>query len=127
MGKLLSTLLGNVEEVSPQEIEKQYAPLLIVDERIERVFAMIRYRWVFTSHRLIIQDTQGVTGKKKEYMSIPYRSITHFAVETPGTFDADAELKIWLHGQQEPIHQDFKRSNNILDIQRSLAQHVITC
>ena len=96
MGKLLSTLLGNVEEVSPQEIEKLYAPLLIVDERIERVFAMIRYRWGVTSHRLIIQDTQGVTGKKKEYLSIPYRSITHFAVETPGTFDADAELKIWV-------------------------------
>ena len=125
MGKILNTILGNVGEVSTKKTEEQYQPLLIADEHIERVFAMLRYKWVFTTHRLIIQDTQGVTGKKKEYLSIPYRAISHFAVETPGTFDADSEMKIWLHGQQDPIKQDFKRNSNILDIQRSLAQHVL--
>lgn len=44
-----------------------------------------------------------MTGKKVEYHSLPYRSITHFAVETAGTFDLDAELKIWLSGLLIPI------------------------
>ena len=79
---ILNTILGNVGEVSTKKTEEQYQPLLIGDEHIERVFAMLRYQWVFTNYRLIIQDTQGVTGRKKEYLSIPYRSISHFAVET---------------------------------------------
>jgi hypothetical protein len=35
-----------------------------------------------------------MTGRKVEYHPIPYRSVSHFAVETAGTFDLDAELKI---------------------------------
>ena len=48
---------------------------------------------VFTNKRLIIQDVQGVTGKKREYLSVPYRSIERFSIETAGTFDMDAEMK----------------------------------
>lgn len=125
MGKLLDTLMGNVGEVSPEEIAKHYQPLLVDGEHIERAFAMIRYKWIFTNLRLIMQDTQGLTGKKKEFLSIPYRAISHFSVETPGTFDMDSELKIWLHGHNEPIQQDFKRGSNILDVQRTLAKHVL--
>ena len=44
---------------------------------------------------MIIVDKQGVTGKKVEYKSIPYKSISRFSVETSGHFDLDAELKIW--------------------------------
>ena len=39
-----------------------------------------------------------MTGNKVEYHSIPFKSITHFSIETAGTFELDAELKIWIVG-----------------------------
>jgi hypothetical protein len=75
---------------------------------VHTAYLLIRDTILFTDRRLILIDKQGITGKKTEYHSIPYRSITHFAVETAGTFDLDAELKIWV-GQRradpEDLHQ----------------------
>ena len=80
---------------------------------------------MFTNKRLIIQDIQGVTGKKREYHSIPYRSVEHFSIETAGTFDMDAEMKIWVRGCPAPLEQNFGRNSNILEIQKVLAQYVL--
>lgn len=80
---------------------------------------------MFTNKRLIIQDTQGVTGRKRDYHSIPYRSVEHFSVETSGTFDEDAEMKIWVRGCSEPIEQSFGRNADIKGIQRTLAKYVL--
>lgn len=87
-------------------LQKEYSPLLCEGERIERAYKLIRDKWVFTNKRLIIQDIQGVTGKKREYRSIPYRSVEHFLVETAGTFDADAEMKIWIRGCSAPWNRN---------------------
>ena len=92
---LFNALLGNVSEMDANALKNEYQPLLCEGEKIEKAYKLIRDKWVFTNKRLIIQDTQGVTGKKKEYYSIPYRSIERFSVETAGTFDMDAEIKIW--------------------------------
>jgi hypothetical protein len=54
--------------------------------------------YVFTNKRLILIDKQGMTGRKVDYHSIPYRAITQFKIETAGHFDLDAELKIWISG-----------------------------
>ncbi len=50
-----------------------------------------------------------MTAKKIEYHSIPYKSITHFSIETAGNFDLDAELKIWISGTQLPIEKQFNK------------------
>ena len=52
--------------------------------------------FVFTDKRLIFVNRQGMTGRKIEYQSTPYRNITRFSIETAGTFDLDVELKICL-------------------------------
>ena len=70
-------------------------------------------------------DKQGLTGKKSEYHSIPYRNITHFSIETAGHFDLDAELKIWVSGQATPIEKQFNKSLNIYELQSVLAQYVL--
>ena len=66
-----------------------------------------------------------MTGKKVEYHSIPYKSVTHFSVETAGRFDMDAELKIWISGTSEPISKEFKKDKNIYDVQKALATYVL--
>ena len=86
---------------------------------------IFRDKWIFSSKRLIMLDVQGITGSKKEYHSIPYRSITHFSVETAGTFDSDCELQIWVHGAAQPLKKDLKRGIDVVGLQKALA--AFTC
>lgn len=122
---ILNTILGNASDVNPEAIRKEYADLLCEGENIELAFSLLRDKWVFTDRRLIIQDTQGVTGKKREYHSIPYRSIEHFSVETSGTFDLDCEMKIWVRGLDEPLEQNFGKGVDIKLVQKILARHLL--
>ncbi len=66
----------------------------------EPLFAVktIRDAAVFTDKRILIADKQGLTGKKVEYCTIPYKSIITYAIETAGTFDLDSEIKLTLSG-----------------------------
>ena len=66
-----------------------------------------------------------MTGKKIEYLSIPYSKITKFSIETSGRFDLDAELKIWVGSDTSPIQKKFNKKVNIYDLQRVLAQFTL--
>ncbi|TGE34290.1 PH domain-containing protein [Desulfosporosinus sp. Sb-LF] len=121
---LFNGLLGNASEVGTKEIEKELELVLVESEQVHKAFKLIRDLFIFTDRRLILVDKQGVTGKKVEYHSVPYKSISHFSIETAGHFDLDAELKIWISGSQQPISKEFKKDNNIYDVQRTLAKYV---
>jgi hypothetical protein len=123
---LLSSLLGNAGTVDNEKLKTEYANLLIEGEQIELGFKLIRDTFIFTSRRLIVIDKQGVTGRKTEYLSVGYKSITRFSIETAGTFDLDAELKIWISSEQAPsISKKFDRSVNVYQVQQLLAKHVL--
>jgi hypothetical protein len=122
---LLDGLLGNASEVNIKEIEKEYSNVLAENEVIERAYKLIRDMFIFTNKRLILVDKQGMTGKKTEYHSIPYKNITHFSIETAGHFDLDAELKIWVSGTAAPIAKQFNKSLNIYALQSILATYVL--
>ncbi len=62
-------------------------------------------------------DKQGLTGSKVDHHSISCRSITRFSIETGGTFDLDAELKIWISGAAAPIQKRFNKKLSIYDVQ----------
>jgi len=117
--------MGHVSEINIQEVEKEFDQILTEGEQIELAYKLIRDLLVFTGKRLILVDKQGVTGKKSEYHSIPYKSITHFSIESAGHFDLDAELKIWITGTPLPITKEFKNDKNIYDIQKALARYVL--
>lgn len=117
-------LLGNASQADLESVQKELSSILIQNEKVEQAYKIIRDLIVFTSRRLILIDKQGLTGKKVEYHSIPYKSITHFSVETAGHFDLDAELKIWISGVSEPIVKEFKKDKTIYDVQKALAYYV---
>ena len=121
---LLSGLLGDASKADVADVEQTLAAILADGERVEQAFRLIRDLLIFTDRRFIIVDRQGMTGKKTTYDSIPYRAITHFAVETAGHFDLEAELKIWISGTQDPIQRTFTRGQSILEVQKALATHV---
>lgn len=123
---LFSAIIGNAGAVSPDELIKQYGRLLTENEEIELGFKLIRDTFIFTNKRLILVDIQGITGSKTEYKSISYKSISRFSIETAGTFDLEAELKIWISSEQMPsITKKFNKSVNVYDVQKVLAFHVL--
>lgn len=122
---LLNGIMGNASEVSINEVQKEYANILTENENVEKAYKLIRDMFIFTNKRLILVDKQGVTGKKTEYHSIPYKNITHFSIETAGHFDLDAELKIWISGKPEPIEKQFNKHLNIYELQSVLAAYVL--
>jgi hypothetical protein len=122
---MLDGLLGNASEIDVAPLQTEFAQILAPGEQIEKAYQLIRDTFVFTGKRLIYVDRQGITGKKIEYQSIPYRSIIRFSVETGGTFDLDAELKIWLSGTPAPIALQFNKKLSIYAVQSVLASYVL--
>lgn len=122
---LLDGLMGNASEVNIAEVQKEYTQILANNERIEKAYKLIRDMFIFTNKRLILVDKQGITGRKIEYHSIPYKSINHFSIETAGNFDLDAELKIWVSGSSVPIQKQFNKNLNIYQIQSVLADYIL--
>ncbi|NEZ68235.1 PH domain-containing protein [Leptolyngbyaceae cyanobacterium CCMR0082] len=123
---MLDAIFDNASEADLGLLEQELSKILLNGEKIIKGFKLMRDFFVFTEHRLILVDVQGLTGKKKEYHSLPYKSITHFAVETAGGFDRDAEMKIWISGESYPIEREFKRSEGkIFEVQKILAHYVL--
>lgn len=119
---LLSGLFGHASETSTEQIEAQLEQMLAPQETIQQAYKLVRDLVVFTNRRLIFIDKQGITGTKKEYLSVPYRAITCFSCESRGHFDLESELKIWLSGRDEPIVRQFSADSSVLAIQRALAE-----
>lgn len=71
---------------------------LIDGESIAFSFKGMRDMVLFTNKRIIAVNVQGLTGKKKDFTSLPYSKIQAFSVESAGTFDLDAELELWFSG-----------------------------
>lgn len=123
---LFSTLLGNAGVTKTDELNNEFGSLLTENENIEIGFKLFRDVFIFTNKRLILVDKQGLTGKKIDYLSVVYKSISRFSIETAGHFDLDAELKIWISSETNPsISKKFNKQVNIYDVQKVLAKHVL--
>ncbi len=122
---LLDQVLGNASKIDAAEVQNEFSQVLAPGERVEHAYQLIRDYFVFTDKRLVLVDKQGLTGSKVEYHSIPYKSITHFSVETGGHFDLDAELKIWISSTELPVTKKFNKKLSIYEVQSVLASYVL--
>ena len=123
---LFNKILGNASEVSSEKLNEKYARLLVEGEEVELGFKLLRDVFMFTNKRLLLIDIQGITGSKVEYKSMPYKNISRFSLETAGTFDLDAELKIWVSSEDRPIvSKRFNKSIDVYEVQRYLAKKVM--
>lgn len=125
MALLLSGLLGNATEVSGQKLDTLVGSVLVDGERVEKAFQLIRDIFIFTNKRLILIDKQGVTGKKMEFVSVPYTKVTKFSMETAGTFDLDAELKVWVGSDPTPLSIDVRKTVDIREVYAALSHYVL--
>jgi hypothetical protein len=95
--------------------------LVVEGEEILGAYKSVRDGIVFTSFRLIIINVQGLTGKKKDFTSIPYKRINAYSVETAGVFDMEAELIIYLSSIGQLLFE-FKGRSNVKAISRHISQ-----
>lgn len=87
-----------LKPVPDKDFANLITPMFVSGETIIQSFRGIRDGVVFTNKRIFAINVQGITGKKKDFTSLPYSKIQAFSVETAGTFDLDSELDLWFSG-----------------------------
>lgn len=100
------------------------AELLVDGERVLSSFKALRDGVIFTNRRIIAVNVQGITGKKRDFTSLPYSKITAFSVETSGTFDLDSELELYFSGMGR-LKFEFSGKTNIVELSRTIANFAL--
>ena len=70
-----------------KDICKNVNALLLEGEQIVGAYKTVRDQVVFTSHRIIMVDMQGVTGTRQQLFVLPYRKVLHYGIQTAGFGD----------------------------------------
>ena len=110
--------------VKNDAFEKTLSPMLIDGESILQTFQSVRDGVVFTNKRIFAVNVQGLTGKKKDFTSLPYSKIQSFSVETAGVLDLDSELVIWFSGLGV-VKFEFTADANVAQICRLISERVL--
>ncbi len=100
------------------------SPMFVEGEHIIASFKGIRDGVVFTNKRIFAINVQGVTGKKKDFSSLPYSKIQAFSVETAGVFDLDSELELWFSGLGK-VKFEFVSHANVSEICKMISEKVL--
>lgn len=113
-----------LKQTNPEPLIKQVSPLLVSGEEVLSAYQTIRDFVVFTNKRVISVNVQGMTGKKKDYTSLPYSKISAFSVETAGVFDLDSELEMYFSGLGK-VKFEFTGASNIVEIGRIIGEYAL--
>lgn len=92
-------------------------------EKPAKAFKTVRDVAVFTNKRLIVRDSQGLTGKKVEIFSLPYSSINMWSTENAGHLDLNSEVELWTRAGHIKIN--LKRGINIRMFDALLAEYIL--
>ena len=105
--------MENLIRIQEKDICKNAKALLLEGEQVVGAYKTVRDQVIFTTHRIIMVDMQGVTGTRQEIFVLPYRKIVHFGIQTAGFGDPlqtseltvcyadEHEMKFGFIGQQE--------------------------
>ena len=99
-------------------------PMLIPGERALLAYQSVRDGIVFTDKRIIAIDVQGLTGKKKDFSSLPYNRIQAFSVATAGNMELDSELDLWFSGLGQ-VTFEFDAQADATAICRMISERVL--
>ncbi|QVK20241.1 PH domain-containing protein [Mycoplasmatota bacterium] len=109
-----------------QECEppKEIGEVLLDSETVVAAYKTIRDTAVFTNKRLIVADKQGLTGKKVEVYTLPYKSISMYSTENAGRLlDFNSEIELWTRAGHIKIN--LKKGVDIRKIDRIIAEHIL--
>ena len=118
-------IAGHATNTNVEEAKAEFGEMLIRNEQVLMAYKWVRDKVVFTTHRIIHVDVQGLTGKKKSFISYPYSSIHKFSKESAGWLDWDAELRIWIRGETDPVKWEFRKDEAVNEIFNILSEGVL--
>lgn len=81
--------------VSECPIPADVQNVLVNGEQPIAAYKTFRDSAIFTTKRLIVRDAQGITGKKVEIYSLPWKSVDMWSSESAGHVDINAEMEFW--------------------------------
>jgi hypothetical protein len=113
-----------LKKTEVSKFDSEMRDILLEDETIVGCYQDIRDHVVFTDKRIIAVNVQGITGKKKDFTTLPYSKITAYSIETAGTFDLDSELDLFLSGMGK-VRFEFRGASDILEIGRIIAKYAL--
>ncbi len=119
-----SSSVFKLSHVDAGQIAPQVQSLLIEGEQILVAAKTVRDFVVFTDKRIIACNVQGITGKKRDFSTLPYNRVQAFSVESAGTFDLDAELDLWFSGLGR-VRFEFKGNFDITYLGRLIASKIL--
>ncbi len=99
-------------------------PLLADGEEVALTFEGVRDFVAFTNKRVIAVNVQGITGRKKDYTSLPYNKIQAYSIETDGLMDNDGELDLWFSGLGR-VRFEFKENVDLPAIAKHIANSTL--
>ena len=113
-----------LKQTDPGALGQNLYAQLLPDEKIISAYKGIRDYVVFTDKRFISVNVQGLTGKKQDFTSMPYKKISVFSVETAGTLDLDSELELYFSGVGK-VKFEFSGRCDIVEIGKLIASYVL--
>ncbi|MBU9745865.1 PH domain-containing protein [Lachnospiraceae bacterium ASD3451] len=113
-----------LKQCDPKAVINDIGPLLIQGEQVMSVYKGVRDYVAFTTKRVISVNVQGVTGKKKDFTSLPFSKIQVFSVETAGVMDMDSELEMYFSGLGK-VKFEFTGQSNIVQIGQVISSYIL--
>lgn len=113
-----------LKKTSTGQLSNNLLKLLVPDEQIIGVYSSFRDYVVFTDKRFIAVNVQGLTGKKQDFTSMPYKNINVFSIETAGNFDMDSELELYFSGIGK-VKFEFTGASDIIEIGKIISTYVL--
>lgn len=99
-------------------------PLFIDGEELIGEYQALRDFVIFTNKRIISVNVQGITGKKKDFSTLPYSKIQAFSIETAGTLDLDSELELYFSGLGK-VKFEFTGESDIVKLGKLISEKIL--
>lgn len=116
----------NLKPIDEKDVQKDVSNLFVDGERILGAYKTVRDQVIFTNKRIITVDVQGITGKRKDYSTLPYSKLQYFSVQTPGFAELipDCEMELFFtNGFVAKF--EFKGNCNIIELGKTISQFVL--
>lgn len=113
-----------MKQIDPASLMGDIQPLLINDEQVIGAYKAMRDYCVFTNKRVIAVNVQGMSGKKKDFASLPYSKVSAYSIETAGVLDMDSELEMYFSGLGK-VTFEFTGQSNIVQIGQIISTYIL--
>lgn len=109
-----------VRETAPP---KNINDILVSGEEAISCYKTLRDFAIVTNKRIVLGDKQGITGKKIELYTIPFKSINMYSTENARGLMDLGELELWTRMGKIKFH--LKKGVDIRKLDKIIASHIL--